>query len=68
MPLDLRGWQLVTVDSGAAHEHAESGYNERRAECEAAASELGVEHAERGDARRGGAAARARAAGAPATC
>ena len=42
VPLDLRGWQLVTVDSGAAHEHAESGYNERRAECEAAASELGV--------------------------
>ena len=33
IPLDLRGWQLVTVDSGAAHEHAASGYNERRAEC-----------------------------------
>ncbi len=44
VPLDLRGWQLVTVDSGAAHEHAASGYNERRAECEAAARELGVEH------------------------
>ena len=44
MPLDLRGWQLVTVDSGAAHDHAASGYNERRAECEAAARELGVEH------------------------
>jgi len=42
VPLDLRGWQLVTVDSGAAHDHAASGYNERRAECEAAASELGV--------------------------
>jgi galactokinase len=42
IPLDLRGWQLVTVDSGAAHEHAASGYNERRAECEAAARELGV--------------------------
>ena len=42
VPLDLRGWQLVTVDSGAAHEHAASGYNERRAECEAAARELGV--------------------------
>ena len=42
VPLDLRGWQLVTVDSGAAHEHAASGYNERRAECEAAAHELGV--------------------------
>jgi galactokinase len=44
VPLDLRGWQLVTADSGAAHEHAASGYNERRAECEAAARELGVEH------------------------
>ena len=44
VPLDLRGWQLVTVDSGAAHDHAASGYNERRAECEAAARELGVEH------------------------
>ena len=42
VPLDLRGWQLVTVDSGAAHEHAASGYNERRAECEAAAHALGV--------------------------
>ena len=42
VPLDLRGWQLVTVDSGAAHEHAASGYNERRAECEAAARALGV--------------------------
>jgi galactokinase len=44
VPLDLQGWQLVTLDSGAAHEHAESGYNERRAECEAAAAALGVEH------------------------
>ena len=44
VPLDLRGWQLVTVDSGATHEHAAGGYNERRSECEAAARELGVEH------------------------
>jgi galactokinase len=44
VPLDLRGWQLVTVDSGAAHNIAASGYNERRAECEAAAQALGVEH------------------------
>jgi galactokinase len=44
IPLDLRGWQLVTADSGATHTHAGSGYNERRAECEAAARELGVEH------------------------
>jgi galactokinase len=42
VPLDLQGWQLVTVGSGAAHELAASGYNERRAECEAAARELGV--------------------------
>ena len=44
VPLDLRGWQLVTADSGAAHSHADSGYNERRAECAAAARALGVEH------------------------
>jgi galactokinase len=44
VPLDLRGWQLVTVDSGAEHSHAASGYNERRAESEAAARDLGVEH------------------------
>jgi galactokinase len=44
VPFDLRGWQLVTVDSGAAHDLAASGYNERRAQCEAAAQELGVEH------------------------
>jgi galactokinase len=44
VPFDLRGWQLVTVDSGASHDLAASGYNERRAECEAAARELGVEH------------------------
>jgi galactokinase len=44
VPFDLGGWQLVTVDSGAAHDLAASGYNERRAQCEAAARELGVEH------------------------
>ena len=33
----------MTVDSGERHSHAESGYNERRAECEAACRELGVE-------------------------
>ena len=43
VPLDLGGWQLVTADSGAAHSHAESGYNERRAECAEAARSLGVE-------------------------
>ena len=44
IPLDLQGWQLATVDSGATHSIAASGYNERRSECEAAARELGVEH------------------------
>ena len=44
VPLDLRGWQLVTVESGAEHSHAAGGYNERRAECRAACEALGVEH------------------------
>ena len=44
VPLELGGWQLVTVESGASHSHAASGYNERRAECRAAAAALGVEH------------------------
>jgi galactokinase len=44
VPLRLGGWRLVTVDSGVAHahSHAGSGYNERRAECEAACGLLGV--------------------------
>ncbi len=41
-PLELGDWQLVTVDSGATHTHAGSGYNERRAECRAACEALGV--------------------------
>jgi galactokinase len=44
VPLDLRGWRLVTAGSGATHSHAGGGYNERRAECRAAADALGVEH------------------------
>jgi galactokinase len=44
VPLDLGGWQLVTLDSGAHHSHAAGGYNERRGECRAAAEALGVEH------------------------
>ena len=43
VPLDLGGWTLCVADSGARHEHAESGYNERRRECAAACSELGIE-------------------------
>jgi len=41
--LDLRGWRLVTVDSGVEHAHAGSGYNARRRECAAAAAALGVD-------------------------
>ena len=40
-PLDLGDWQLVTLDSGATHSIAASGYNERRAECRAACEALG---------------------------
>jgi galactokinase len=42
VPLHLGDWQLATIDSGAEHSHAESGYNERRAECDEAARILGV--------------------------
>jgi galactokinase len=38
----LDGWRLVTVDSGVAHTHAGSGYNERRRECREACEALGV--------------------------
>jgi galactokinase len=40
--LELGEWHLVTLDSGERHAHAESGYNERRAECARASEELGV--------------------------
>ena len=43
VPLELGDWRLVTVDSGEAHSHAESGYNERRRECAEAARQLGLE-------------------------
>jgi galactokinase len=43
VPLDLRGWTLVTLDSGAVHSIAESGYNERRRECGEACAVLGIE-------------------------
>ncbi len=62
VPLDLGDWQLVTADSGATHTHAGGGYNERRAECRAAAEALGVEHLSAADpeaaARLGGAEGR----------
>jgi galactokinase len=41
--LDLGGHTLALLDSGAAHDlSADSGYNERRAECRAACEALGV--------------------------
>jgi galactokinase len=43
VPLELGDWRLVTLDSGAEHEHAASGYNERRAECHAACEALGID-------------------------
>jgi galactokinase len=43
VPLDLGDWRLVTVDSGAEHTHAGSGYNERRAETQEAAERVGVD-------------------------
>lgn len=43
VPLELGGWRLVTADSGEHHSlSAATGYNERRAECEEAAIQLGV--------------------------
>lgn len=42
VPLDLRGWTLAVLDSGAMRENASSGYNERRAECARACEVLGV--------------------------
>jgi len=42
VPLELAGHSLVTLDSGAPRGLAESGYNERRAECEAATGRLGI--------------------------
>ncbi len=45
VPLDLAatGLALLVVDSGTTHDHAESGYGDRRRECEEAARRLGVE-------------------------
>ncbi|HUA49103.1 MAG TPA: galactokinase [Solirubrobacteraceae bacterium] len=43
VPLSLGEFKLVTLDSGEAHRHAGSGYNERRAECAEACERLGVD-------------------------
>jgi galactokinase len=40
--LELGDYKLVTLDSGERHQHAASGYNQRRAECARAAELLGV--------------------------
>jgi galactokinase len=42
VPLELGDWTLVTLDSGAVHSIAYSGYNERRRECREACALLGV--------------------------
>ena len=49
VPLDLRGWRLATLDSGATHEHAAGGYNARRAECREICARLGIAHVSRAD-------------------
>lgn len=40
--LELDAYQLVTLDSGERHANAQSGYNQRRAECARACEELGI--------------------------
>jgi galactokinase len=44
VPLDLAaaGLQLLVVDTGTSHTHADGGYGDRRRECEEAAARLGV--------------------------
>ena len=43
VPLRMHQWKLVTVPSGEEHSLAESGYNDRRAECELARRMLGLD-------------------------
>ncbi|MBF6123921.1 galactokinase [Nocardia brasiliensis] len=40
--LDRFGLELLVIDTGQPHELVDGGYAERRAQCEAAAAELGV--------------------------
>ena len=44
VPLDLAavGLELLVVDTGTSHAHADGGYGDRRRECEQAAARLGV--------------------------
>ncbi|HEB88033.1 MAG TPA: galactokinase [Deltaproteobacteria bacterium] len=39
-----RGVAILVMDTGTRHDHASSGYNDRRAACERAAGRLGVSH------------------------
>ena len=48
VPLELAGWTLVTLDSGATHTIAGSGYNERRRECREACAAARRQLAARG--------------------
>ena len=41
--LELGSFRLITLDSGEQHANAASGYNERRSQCEQAATQLGLE-------------------------
>jgi galactokinase len=50
VPLRLAGWRLVVLDSGERHEHADGGYNERRAECARACELLRVDALSEADA------------------
>jgi galactokinase len=43
VPLRLDGYRVVTLDSGEVHDLAESGYNERRAECAEVCERLGLD-------------------------
>jgi galactokinase len=42
IPLGLNGWRLVSLDSGERRRNANSGYNQRRAECMRACELLGI--------------------------
>ncbi|HEY2141874.1 MAG TPA: galactokinase family protein [Solirubrobacteraceae bacterium] len=50
VPLRLKGWRLVSLDSGERHVNRSSGYNERRAECARACQLIGVESLRQVDA------------------
>jgi galactokinase len=43
VPLELDGWALAVLDSGAPRRNAASGYNQRRRECAEACRVLGID-------------------------